>query len=243
MLPAIRSAKFGAYNLGTRFLGRPLEAEFKLLERLARVDLALDIGGNWGQSIVALQRVAKPKKIISFEPNSVLAKRLVRKFSADRSVQVRELALSDREGEFTLYIPIYMNYVYDGLASLNIDEARGWFTSDRFAFFNPSRLHIEKVTVPTATLDSLRLTPDVVKIDVQGAEAKVLAGGLSTFRKVQPITIMEVPSEAIVAQMEEFGLNAYYFDGRSLLDWRLHNNNVIFLTQSQAQSLASLSDR
>jgi FkbM family methyltransferase len=243
MFPAIRAAKFGSYNLGTKFLGRPLEAEFKLLSRFGPVRLALDIGGNWGQSIVALKRVVNPRKIVSFEPNSVLAERLARKFSADQSVEIKELALSDREGEFTLYIPIYMNYVYDGLASLNIDEARCWFTSDRFAFFKPSRLRIEKVAVRTATLDSLQVMPDVVKMDVQGAEAKVLAGGLATFREAQPITIMECPSTAVVAQMATFGLEAYYFDGRALLDWRLHHSNVIFMTKQQKQALASPNHR
>ncbi len=52
--PLIRPVKFEVYNFGTRFFGRPLEPEFRLLSGLGPTSLALDVGGNWGQSIYAL---------------------------------------------------------------------------------------------------------------------------------------------------------------------------------------------
>ncbi len=228
--PWIRPLKFAAYNFATQHFGWHVEPEFRLLSQLAPSGLALDIGGNWGQSVLALQRMAQPSQIVSFEPNPVLAARLSRKFSSAAGVSVQQLALSDAAGSFTLYIPRYHNYIYDGLASLDRREAEGWFTPERFAGFNPARLHVDAVEVETRTLDSFGLKPEIIKIDVQGAEPLVVAGGARTFAECRPATIMECPDAAMVDCMAGFGLVAYHFDGAKLGDWRNHDNNVIFLS-------------
>jgi hypothetical protein len=68
--------KFAFYNLATQMLGRPMEMDFRLLTRMVPVGLTLDVGGNWGQSIYALQRTVRRKRIVSLEPNPLLAARL-----------------------------------------------------------------------------------------------------------------------------------------------------------------------
>ena len=236
-VPFIRPFKFEAYNFGTRHFGWPVEPEFRLLASLPPASLALDIGGNWGQSIHALKRLARPAKIISFEPNPVLASRLQRRFAGDGSVEIRACALSNAEGEFTLYMPRYGNYLYDGLASLKYEEARDWFTAERFAWFDPARLHIDSATVKTVTLDSLGLSPAVVKIDVQGAEELVIEGGIGTFDRCKPITIMECPTASIIAQLSEIGLHAYFYDEGKLKHWEGHNSNVVFMTDQHRAAL------
>src|SRR5262245_40787380 len=117
-VPAIRPLKFATYNLGTRVLGWPMEEDFRLLARVAPIGLAVDIGGNWGQSIYALRRTARPKKIVSFEPNPVLADRLSKIFASDEGVEIKPFALADQAGALKLFIPSYRGYIYDGLASL-----------------------------------------------------------------------------------------------------------------------------
>jgi len=44
----------------------------------------------------------------------------------------------------------------------------------------------------TVTLDSLRLTPDIIKIDVEGAEYDVLKGGRETLVVYHPIILLEM---------------------------------------------------
>jgi FkbM family methyltransferase len=236
-VPWIRPAKFAAYNFAARQFGLHVEPEFRLLSRLAPSGLALDVGGNWGQSIIALQRWAKPARIVSFEPNPILATRLKRHHGNQPSVSIEQFALSDSAGAFTLYIPHYYDYVYDGLASLNRSEAEGWFTPARFAGFDPSRLHIQSVEIETRTLDSLGVNPEIVKIDVQGAEALVIAGATRTFARCQPVTLMESVDDAMVERMAGFGLNAYFFNGTGLADWRDYTNNVIFLTDEHRDKI------
>lgn len=236
--PFIRPLKFDAYNFGTRHFGWPVEPEFRLLTGLAPASLALDVGGNWGQSIHALRRTARPAKIISFEPNPVLGSRLQRCFTNDGSIEIRTCALSNTEGKFTLYMPRYGGYLYDGLASLKYEEARDWFTSERFAWFDPSKLHIDSATVQTVTLDSLGLSPAVVKIDVQGAEDLVVEGGLATFDRCKPLLIMECPTRSIVTQLAGIGLHAYFYDDGKLKHWEEHNSNVVFMTDQHRAALS-----
>lgn len=237
-MPWIRPLKFNAYNFATRRLGWHIEPEFHLLARLGEASLALDVGGNWGQSIEALRRTAPGTRIISFEPNPLLAARLDRCFVGDPDVTVNQVALSDRAGAFTLYIPIYHGFVYDGLASLSRDDAENWFTRDRFAGFDRSKLTVEAVSVETRTLDSLDLAPQIIKIDVQGAEPLVVEGGARTLEVHRPVIIMEAPGDELVSRIAEFGLHAYYYDGRALLDWRRYTNNVIFLSDAHRRRMA-----
>lgn len=230
--PWIRPLKFEAYNFVTRTFGWHIEPEFHLLSRLGGVSLALDVGGNWGQSIEALKRTIPGARIISFEPNPALADRLSEKFAGDATVTVERYALADKAGQFTLHIPTYRGYIYDGLASLSREEAENWFNTERFAGFDRSKLTIEAVSVETRTLDSLDLAPQAIKIDVQGAEPIMVEGGLRTLETHRPALVMEAPGAALVERLAALGLHAYYFDGSALLDWRLYTNNVIFLSDA-----------
>lgn len=110
LAPFLRPAKFGLYNLASRRAGWFVEPEFRLLAAVAPVGLAIDIGGNWGQSVHALRRYARPRQLITVEPNPVLGKRLARIFSGG-GVSVKQVALSDSPGELTLHVPRYRNFV------------------------------------------------------------------------------------------------------------------------------------
>lgn len=237
-MPWIRGIKFDVYNASTRLLGWHMEPEFNLLSRIATPRLALDIGGNWGQSIEAFRRTVPSARIVSFEPNNFLADRLARRYArANSKIAVERFALSDTTGHFDLHIPRYHNYIYDGLASLDRSEAENWFTAKRFAGFDHRKLVIDTVRVETRTLDSFGLSPDIVKIDVQGAEERVVKGGAATFAAHRPITIMECPSASLVDMMADFGLHAFHLKNNHLADWRDHTNNVIFLSEHHRAAL------
>jgi len=236
-LPFIRTAKFDTYNFLTRSFGLRLDPEFRFLERLPPARLAIDVGGNWGQSIHALKRTARAGKIISFEPNLVLADRLASKFASDASVQIENCGLAAEVGQFSLFVPRYRNFIYDGLASLDEAGARGWLNSKSVAGFDPALLHVDEQKVEVRRLDDFGLSPDVVKIDVEGREDAVLEGGLETFRRAQPVAIVENPSTAFVSQLALFGLKPYSYDGKRLHDdWRRQPNTLFLSDDHRAQA-------
>lgn len=232
--PFIRPAKFEAYNLATRVFGWRVEPEFKLLARFAPVELALDVGGNWGQSIHALQRTARPRRVISFEPNPVLARRLEKRFRNNADVAIQRSALGEVPGTFDLFVPRYGSYVYDGLASLDEASARTWLNADRLAGFRASRLAVERYHVEVRTLDSWSLAPDVVKIDVQGLEMAVVKGGWNTFKQSLPITIVEAPTDDLVELLAGIGMRAYRVAGAHLISGDTGGINTLFLHDSRS---------
>lgn len=227
--PAIRPAKFGLYNLATRAVGWRVEPEFRLLERFAPVGTALDVGGNWGQSIYALKRTARPASIWSFEPNPVLSRRLERAFARDAGVTIQSFALGEAAGTFELFVPRYRDYVYDGLASLDEASARDWLNPQRFAGFRAERLSVDRYRVEVRTLDSFELAPDVVKIDVQGLELAVVKGGWNSFRRALPVTIVEAPSPELVDLLRGIGMRAYGYAAGRLVPDDTGGTNTLFL--------------
>jgi FkbM family methyltransferase len=89
--------------------------------------------------------------------------------------------------------------VYDGVECLSMAEGD-----------SPSEFHVDvegDVMVPAVSLDAWRVLtgsppPDVVKIDVEGAEAAVLRGGARTFSAHKPIILLALHGEGQGRQCE-----------------------------------------
>src|SRR5215813_7806092 len=205
-VPFTRRAKFELYIHLTRHFGFKIEDDFHLLSHLDKVDLAIDIGGNWGQSIEALRWTCRPQRIVCVEPNPYLSGILRSRYKAQPEITILENAISDDPGEHPLFVPRYRGFVYDGLASLDKTSALEWLNEHRVAGFDHTRLSIEQHQVKIITLDSLNLQPQIVKIDVQGYELQVIKGGAETFQRWQPITIIETPSSPVVSLLADYGL-------------------------------------
>ncbi|MEP5939072.1 MAG: FkbM family methyltransferase [Erythrobacter sp.] len=241
--PGLRQAKFDAYNWATRNLGWRIEPEFRLLAHLPKCDIAIDVGGNRGQSILALKRCANPSKIIGFEPNAALASSLADNFAGDDTVTIHPIGLGSETGAFQLHIPSYRNFEYDGLASLDRSSAIEWLNADRVARFDPSLLKIATHAVKVERLDDFNLTPDVIKIDVQGLEQAVVQGGFQTIAQHRPAIIIEAPSHSLIELLKTAGLKSYIV-GRGKLHQSndTHRNNMFLSDENYgliSDSLAS----
>lgn len=238
--PLARRAKFETYNALTRYFGLKIEEEFHFLSKIGEVALAIDIGGNWGQSIEALQWTCKPKRIVCIEPNPYLNGILRARYRSRPEIIVLENAVSDAPGEHRLYVPSYRGFVYDGLASLDRASAAEWLNEHRVAGFDRSKLRIDEHTVKVITLDSLQLQPDVVKIDVQGHEYQAVKGGEQTFRRAQPITIIETPDSRVVELLASYGLLPFRYHAAHLAPGDTSGLNTVFLGARDRQRFAAL---
>ena len=61
-------------------------------------------------------------------------------------------------------------------ASSALDEARQHLNPDEFRWYTERRASLEKIEVEIRTLDEFDLTPDILKVDVEGAEVGVVKG-------------------------------------------------------------------
>jgi FkbM family methyltransferase len=168
----------------------------ELARTLAPGAVVYDVGANVGfLTLIAARLVGPAGHVYAFEPIPANAAAIERNVALNglANVTVLELALSNHEGEAVLHIPD----VNQGAALADVDHG-----------FDPA----DEITVRIAALDALRLQeqlrdPDVVKLDVEGAELLVLDGMRATLREHRPALICELhhTREAIEALLPALG--------------------------------------
>jgi FkbM family methyltransferase len=192
-IPGSRELKNEVYFQVRKRLRVPHESDFKHIAALPQRadDLFLDIGGNWGQSIMAMRLVRPTTPIISFEPISFMFAEIRKRLSDDGRLTVHNVGLGDTESTATFYTPVYNGFIYDGLTSSDRKSAEEWLNPETMFFFDPKKLEIREQVCTVRTLDSFGLAPTFIKIDVQGMEDAVIAGGTETIRKHRPVILLE----------------------------------------------------
>lgn len=202
MLPA---AVVAEWQVRRALRGAP-DAELQLLPALARGGVFLDVGANMGSWCGQAARVFA--EVHAFEPIASLAAALRR--AAPPNVTVHELALSDREGRGRFAVPIYGGRAVTTRASL-----------ERGANIGVDGEAVHEVRL--ARLDNLALLDvDVIKIDVEGHEAAVIAGAVETLARERPTLIVEIEerhhagrSEGIIGSLVAQGyFCCYLHEGR-----------------------------
>lgn len=146
----------------------------RFLAQLRENSIVLDVGAHWG--LYTLMAAPLVRSVIAFEPdpgNRAILETNIR-LAGLGNVAVRAEALSDRTGtiEFHRYV------------------GRSWGMSMMGGLL-PSGFTVP-VSVPTIAIDGLGATPDLIKIDVEGAEHAVLKGAERTLARSGPALIVEV---------------------------------------------------
>lgn len=144
-------------------------------------DVFFDVGANVGLfSLIASRIVGPTGTVIAFEPIPEIAGQLEANASINslRNIQVLQIAVADRDGEMRL-----QTTAHPGGATL---EGFG-VPYDRTG----------TISVQTRTVDSLIAEgaippPNVVKIDVEGAEAAVLRGMPNVLASGRPTFVFEL---------------------------------------------------
>jgi len=175
-----------------KYLFRDLRAAHRELFRFAESfvsagDHVWDVGANVGVFSVAAAAVAgRAGQVVALEPDPFLVDLLVRttklRCNADLNMLVRAVAIMDVGGGAELSI------ASRGRSS-NVMEA----VKERRASGGGSR---GAIRVATETLDELSqftgASPDVIKIDVEGAEDRALVGATRVSRDARPVILVEV---------------------------------------------------
>jgi FkbM family methyltransferase len=156
-------------------------------EELVRVlqpgSVLYDVGANVGfLALIAARLVGPSGHVYAFEPIPANARAIERNAALNglANITVLELALSDRGGEAVLRIP-----------SIN----QGAHLADLV----PAQGSEDELVVRIAALDELAAhqplrPPDLVKLDVEGAELLVLAGMRQILETHRPMLICELHS-------------------------------------------------
>jgi FkbM family methyltransferase len=200
----------------------------------------VDVGANLGQTIASIRLLRPSAEIVSFEPNPLVFRKLARRYGRTPGIRLVDVGLSDAAGRFELHVPSYNGFVYDGLASFDREAAEGWLGERTIYGFDRARLSVDVLECRTERLDDQGLAPDFVKVDVQGLEHAVLAGGRRTLREHEPVLMIEGAEldDRIEPLLRSLGYAEYLLDGGACRPGRGSGRNAIFMTAARAASLA-----
>ena len=160
-----------------------------LLDRLRPGMTFVDVGAQYGyHSLVARLLVHPGGTVVAIEPARASFRLLQANLGALPGMRLEHVALSDRRGTAEL------RDFGTGHSALNTllpsarvppEEARG--------------LRATTYGVPCRTLDELGITPDVVKLDAEGAELDILRGMTRVLREAAPMVAVETGDYAGMA--------------------------------------------
>ena len=170
-------------NISELKKNRKFEPELLLLKNyIKKNDICFDIGSNNGEYTYIFELYSGSENVYSFEPITILNKRLKLFF---KKVNIVPVALSSKKKIANFKIPKINDNFYLSRGKLNID------------FIEPNETSFNLVSVNCNTLDlyfeSSKLNKlDFIKIDVEGHEYEVLKGGEKTIKKFKPIILIEI---------------------------------------------------
>ena len=142
--------------------------------------IIFDVGANVGQSIERFSSVFKSEefKIYSFEPTPKLFQILKNKYDLKKNIKLFQLALDDK-----IIKSKFFSYEYDKINSLiQTDENSKFHKSRQIDLKNRDFSNLKtEIEVQTSTIDNIADEQnidkiDVLKIDTQGNEDRVLEG-------------------------------------------------------------------
>ncbi len=179
----------------------------KTLERFVRTGMTVyDIGAQAGFYTLFFSRLVAGGKVYAFEPFAENVRYLLShtRMNGVQNVQVIQLALAERTG--------LVGFTVDrGKHQNTITDAEG-----------------AQVLVPAVSLDEAveihgLTAPDLIKMDVEGAESSVIKGAQRTLKLYRPSLFIalhggEEQREVCLALLKKFGYELYGLDGFPLAE-------------------------
>ena len=161
-----------------------LDAEIAYVSKLLKGKRRfLDIGANIG--IYSFHFKSRFKNVDAFEPLKEISYRL--EYFQSESLKVHNCALSNKRGEFKIYIPYLSGKTLPSLASL--EKKNG---------------DCEVRNVKVDKIDNYDFDDvDLIKIDVEGHEEYVIEGARNVIKTNMPILIVEIEQRHLKKQIEE----------------------------------------
>lgn len=172
------------YILGLKTHPSELNLVKFIIKNLSVGNHFLDIGAHYGFfSLLASNLVENDGKVFSFEPSTHTFSLLNNNVSSSSQISVFNQCISDKKESITFYeFPTLFSEYNSMEKSQYIKE--NWYRNNTPIETVKSATSIDDIT-------SSQFMPNMIKIDVEGAEHKVIMGGVNYFKQNRPIIIIE----------------------------------------------------
>lgn len=176
------------------------------------INVVLDVGANRGQSIASLRAVLAHASIHAFEANpvffNVLAS-LAEKMPGE--LHVHRYGLGRERARLRLYIPWVGDTAFLEESSTRVDYFDKPWVAARYR--ERGARWLQELLVDVHAGDDLGLQPDLVKIDVEGAEHDVLLGLRATLVAARPFLLVENSDwHNVTPMLRNLGYKTYHWE-------------------------------
>jgi FkbM family methyltransferase len=194
------------YNLNDMYVSRAMdiygewsESELACLGQMLKSgDVVIDVGANIGtHSVFFSKKTAPGGMVFALEPQRITFEFLCANIALNGLLNVipMQVGAGDRPGE--IIVPVLDPSIVQNFAALNIEG------------------HSAGDLIKVIPLDALELKRcNLIKIDVEGMELKVLNGAEKTIRNCRPFLFVEnhnpQGSPELLQRLSEFGYNCWW---------------------------------
>ena len=162
-----------------------------LAQFMSKSPHVLDVGANIGQSIRSFKSIRPLAIIDSFEPNPSLRASLAATAAEfPTGVTLHFIGLSDAEAELTFFTPVVDGKPRLEESSMFMEEFDKPWIRQRLAEAGGT-LTFDRFDAPVKIGDAFGFSPEIIKIDVEGAELNVAKGLEKTIRRYSPVLLAE----------------------------------------------------
>lgn len=195
------AAKAEKKGVESALLRKSLSLIEKRLGDKKNTAVIMDIGANFGFLSLVWGTFATKGKVYAIEPEPRLMgsiKKSIRKNNLSKTIIPLNIGASNRVGELDLY-------TFPGGSSGNIEQG-----------------HTEVIRIKTDTIDNIVQQEninqlDLLKIDVDSIEEKILNGGAVAIKRFKPIIITETnKSFTLISFLKDLAYNLYDVNGKAV---------------------------
>ena len=169
--------------------GKSHESEIRLakfmIHNLSKGDCFVDVGAHYGYfTLLASKLVDGTGEVHSFEAASTTYAMLKKNSTSKENIKYYHKAVADQNGTITFH---EFPNLYSEYNSIDIKQFKNnsWFSK-----LTPQQISVETVDL-SSFLSQEKLSPKLIKIDVEGAELKVIKGAVNYLQKHTPLIAME----------------------------------------------------
>jgi FkbM family methyltransferase len=199
--------------------------------------IMLDIGGHFGYVAFCLSRLINENgRIFSFEPlpNNIATykKNLEENKALIMNIELIEKGVSDIEG----------TVLFNSSTSINDPTCMGGHMVDTKSSLKENvyeDLNFKKIEIHTITIDKFvkerNIKPEIIKIDTEGAELKVLLGGKEYIKIHKPLLLIEIHNVVNMFYVYRF-LNELMYDVRIINEESAEPYNCYVLAKNRNEN-------
>lgn len=180
LMGPLKGYKIGIQEMNSYILGNYEEETIKLIEKLQLSEIvALDIGAHIGYFSMLLSKKHNAK-VFAFEPMPYNVKKIKHYFVMNKveNVKILEMALSNQKGQL----------VFSNLDSSDVGNT--YVSNSPIFELSKNNIIVESNSLDNLLKENIISKPNVLKVDVEGAELDVLKGAYYLLKTHRPIIFL-----------------------------------------------------